>query len=87
MRSSSRFFVFVVMFRAIVSISATFEVSVSFFYTIEIVGVVVEARRGQFWTGNRPFLGPESDSGAVPDPPGDPGERPDAPTSKISDTC
>ena len=57
------------------------------FYTIEIVGVVVGAGRGQFWTGNRPFLRPEGESGAVPEPPGDPGERPDAPTSKISDTC
>ena len=53
------------------------------FYTIEVVGVVVGAGRAQFWTENPPFLGPEGESGAVPDP----GELPDAPTSKISDTC
>ena len=77
MRSSSRFFVFVVMF----------AVAVPFFYTIETVGVVLGTGRRQFWTENPPFLGPEGESGAVPDPPGDPGELPDAPTSKISDTC
>ena len=67
------------MFRAIVFIFDTIEVAVSFFYTIEIVGVVVGAGRGQFWTGNRSFLGPEGDSGAVPEPPVDPGEAPGRP--------
>ena len=67
------------MHRAIVFIFDTIGVSVSFFYTIEIVGVVVEAGRDQFRTENLPFLGPEDDSGAVPDPPGDPGDLPGRP--------
>ena len=71
MRSSSRFFVFVVMF----------AVAVPFFYTIETVGVVLGTGRRQFRTVNPPFLGPEGESGAVPEPPGDPAEL------KISDTC
>ena len=76
-----------VLRQAILFISDAIAVAVSFFHTIETVGVVVGTGRGQFWTENPPFLGPEGDSGAVPDPPGDPGELPDAPTSKISDTC
>ena len=87
MRSSLRFFVFVVMFRAIVFIFDTIEVAVSFVYTIELRGVVLGAGRGEFRTANLRLRDAEGDSGAVPDPPGDPGEPPDAPTSKISDSC
>ena len=39
------------------------------------------------WTQNRPVLDPESDSGAVPEPPGEPEGAPKVPTSKIDDSC
>ena len=43
--------------------------------------------RDHIWTQNRPVLGPESDSGAVPEPPGEPEGAPKVPTSKINDSC